>query len=111
MLNKNNKENLIKIIQKNPDLPIVFSVNNEYIAYDYGSSIMYDFWCNVGEVWELDEEIIFDDKDYVLEYYQDILCDDDKYKDLSDEEFGKAIEEYVENNIRHYAAIIIDVAA
>ena len=111
MSTKNNKEELIKLIQENPDLPIVFSINNEYIAYDYGSSVMYDFWCDVGEIWDLGDEMVFDDKDYVLEYYQDMLYDDDKYKDLSDEEYEKAVAEYVENNVKHYTAIIISVSA
>ena len=37
------------------------------------------------------------------------LADEDEYKNLSDEEYEKAIKKYIEDNIRHYKAIVISV--
>ena len=51
----------------------------------------------------------FDDIIDVTEAYEDKFCDDDKYKDMSNEEFDKAIQDYIEKNVRHYKAIIISV--
>ena len=40
---KNNKENLIKLMQENPDLPVVFMVYTEYIDIDYSTVLLKDF--------------------------------------------------------------------
>lgn len=105
---RNDKEKLIELVKENPSLPLVFMVSNDEIAWDYGSTVYEDFWCDISEVYVLDEEYS-DDKDYVIDKYRDLLCDDDKFKDLTDEEYDKAIEKYVDENITHYEAIVVNV--
>lgn len=105
---KNDKKELVKLIKQNTELPLVFMVSNDEIALDYGSTVYQDFYCHVSEVYVLDEEWS-DDFDYVVDKYSDNLCDDDKYKDMTDDEFENAIKEYVEENVEHYKAIIVYV--
>lgn len=45
----------------------------------------------------------------MLEYYGDYFADEEEYKDLSDEEYDKVIEDYVDNNVEHYKAIVVSV--
>ena len=113
MAEKNNKQELIKLIQENPSLPVVFFVNNDMVAYDYGSTFMEDF--------RADKEVIYkyerfgdlgysDDKEEVIEYYCDYFADEEKYRDLSQEEYEKVMENWVNQNIEHYEAIVIYVS-
>lgn len=101
-------EELRKMIQENPDLPLVFYVVNDEIAYDYGITVFEGCTCKVGTIY-IDDERSYDDLDDIKDEYKDILCDDDNFVDLSDKEFDKAVEDYVNENVRHYKAIIIMV--
>lgn len=105
---KNDKNKLVELIKENPDLPLVFMVSNDEIAWDYGSTVYEDFYCYVSEVYVLDEEWS-DDLEYVVDTYSDKLCDEDEYKDMTDEEFEKAIRQYVDKNVEHYKAIVLNV--
>ncbi len=105
---KNDKNELIKLVKENPDLPLVFMVDNDQIAWDYGATVYQDFWCYVSEVYVLEEEWS-DDFDYVVEKFSNDLCDDEKYKDMTDEEFNKAMQDYVNENVEHYKAIVVNV--
>lgn len=109
---KNNKEELVKLIQENPNLPLVFMVNNDEIAGDYGSTVMEEFTAYKSEVYKYERwgNLCFsDDKSEVEEYYADELCEQEGFKNLFNEEFDKAIENYVDENIEHYEAIVINV--
>ena len=99
---------LRKLIQENPDLPLVFYVSNDEICYDYGTTVFEGSSSRIGTVY-IDDERTYDDLDDIIDEYRDYLCDDDNFKDLSDEEFDKAVKEYVLENTRHYKAIIIRV--
>lgn len=104
-------DKLINLIKENPDLPLVFYVYGGDLLYDFTSTVFED--CNfyrIGTVYFPDDmDMAFDDIIDVTEAYKDIFCDDDKYKDMSNEEFDKAIQDYIEKNVRHYKAIIISV--
>ena len=104
-------DKLINLIKENPDLPLVFYVYGSDLLYDFTSTVFED--CNFCRIWTVyfpdDMDRAFDDIIDVTEAYKDIFCDDDKYKDMSNEEFDKAIQDYIEKNVRHYKAIIISV--
>lgn len=107
---KNNKEELIKLIQDNPKLPIVFMMSNDEVAGDYGYTVMEEFTAYKSEIYKYERwgDLVFsDDKDEVVEYYADELAEEEKYKDLYEEKYTEAIEEYVEQNVEHYEAIVI----
>ena len=113
MIEANNKNDLIKLVQENSELPLVFIVSNDEIATDYGSTVYEKFRAYKSEVYKYEQwgdTIWTDDRDDVFEYYADKLCDEDKYKDLYNEDFDKAINEYIDEHIEHYEAIVIYVS-
>lgn len=109
---KNNREELIKLIQENPKLPLVFLVNNDEIAGDYGSTVMEEFRAYKSEVYKYERwgDLCFsDDESEVEEYYVDEFADDEKYEKLSQEEYENEIKKYIKENVEHYEAIVINV--
>lgn len=101
-------EELRRLIEKNPDLPLVFIVPTDYLDDTYNSVAFQNSSCYVSEVYSYDENLS-DDKRDVIDDYRDILAEDDEYVYLSGEEFDKAVEDYVDNNIEHYKAIVVSV--
>lgn len=54
--------------------------------------------------------MVYDDIRDIIEIYRYKLEDNDEYKDLPDEEYEKAVKEYVEQHIEHYDAIVVSIA-
>lgn len=107
-MSKDNQE-LRKLIEENPELPLVFCVSNDNLYYDdYSMTVFEGCYCKVEEIYT-DEERYYNDSDEILDDYKDKLCDNEEYKDLSDDEFEEAVEKYIDENIRHYKAIVIYV--
>lgn len=104
---KDNEE-LRKLIESNPDLPLVFLVNSENVFGDYYYTVFQYSKCYVSEVY-FDDEHYTDDVEDMIDDYRDRLADEEEYKDLSEDEFDKAVEKYVNENIEHYKAIVISV--
>lgn len=110
MKNINNKEELAKLIQENPELPLVFMISNDEVAGDYGSTVYEKFIAYKSEVYKYEYfgDLIFtDDKYDVFEYYANELADNEEYKKLQKEEYDKAIDKYVDEKVEHYEAIVI----
>lgn len=113
MINKNNKEELLKLIKENSDLPLVFMMSNDEVAGDYGCTVMEEFRAYKSEVYKYERwgDLVFsDDKEEVVEHYMDAFADEEKYIDLSQEEYEEIIKNYVNQNIEHYEAIILYVS-
>lgn len=113
MINRDDKQALIEILEQNPDLPVIFFVNNQEIAADYGSTIMNSFTSYISEVYTYDyygDTISTDDYYYVVDYYRDILADNEDFVDLLDPEYDDAVKEYVDTEVEHYKAIIISIS-
>lgn len=107
-----NKEELVKLIQKNPNLRLVFMMSNDEVAGDYGYTAMEDFRAYISDVYKYERwgDLVFsDDKDEVIEYYAEERAENEEYKDLLEEKYTEAIEEYVDKNVEHYKAIVIYV--
>lgn len=104
---KDNEE-LRKLIESNPDLPLVFIVPTENIDYDYTSCVFQYSNCYVSEVY-FDDEHYTDDVEDMIDDYRDRLADEEEYKDLSDDEYDKAVKKYVDENIEHYKAIVVNI--
>lgn len=107
MLARDN-EKLRKLIAENPELPLVFYVSNDEICWDYSSTVFEGCYCKVDTIY-IDDDRTYDDFDDILDEYRDYLCEEEQYKDLSDEEYDKVVEKYINENVRHYKAIIIEV--
>ena len=107
MENKQTKE-LLKLIQENPELPLVFMVDGELSAdpYEYRYTFVESYSAEVETIW------IYRDTYYnhivdVTEAVEEGLMNEEGYENLSDEEFDKAVEKYIEENVEHYKAIVI----
>ena len=86
---------LRKAIAENPELPIVVMVGRDAACDEYGYT-----YCEVVKA-EVDEildchtpwsEEIYNDRIEFEEDMADYLCEEDRYKKMSDEEFDKALE-------------------
>lgn len=91
----NNGKELLKLVQENPDLPIVPMVDGEvccgegmYWQGSFGSADINEWVCVNERFYTRDEQ------DEIEDELSDILCDD--YPDMPDEEFFKMIHEKVE---------------
>lgn len=107
---KNNKEELVKLIQENPELPLVFMISNDEVAGDYGSTVYEEFTAYKSEVYRYERfgDLVFsDDRDEIVEYYSEELAEKEEYKNLIEEKYTEAIEKYVDENIEFYEAIVI----
>lgn len=106
----NSKEDLNKLIQDNFNLPLVFMVDNSEMCVEYGYSIYKDWRCCISEIYCIEngyEKLFYDDIDEVQEIFENEMCDEDEYKDLSDEDFKRKVKTYIEENIEHYKAIVV----
>lgn len=109
----NNKEELIKLIQENPKLPFVFMVNNDEIADGYGCTVMENFKVYISEIYEYEaygDKVFTDDLYDIRDYYYCAFADNEEYKDLFNEEYEKAINDWIDENIVHYKAIVLYVS-
>lgn len=86
---------LRKLIIENPDLPLITFCGEE--SWD-GENAYTQAYCAKGEIQELTlYDNVWMDEDQYEEKLSDDLCDEDEYKDLSDEEYNKMIAEKVAN--------------
>ena len=89
--------NLLELIKHNPDLPIIVCSYNGDANYDYDSTVYFDLSAYVEELTLYDDEVWLDYDD-VEDRIRDIFADEDKYINLSDEEFDKVVEDYIKEN-------------
>lgn len=91
------KNKLLELIKNNPDLPVIVCSYNGDANYDYDSTIYFDLSVYIEELTFYNEEVWLDYDD-VEDRVRDNLACDDKYVDLSDDEFDKAVEDYIKEN-------------
>ena len=87
-------------------------MSNDEVAGDYGCTVMEDFKAYISNVYKYKRwgDLVFsDDKDEVVEYYEEEMAEKGEYENLFEEKYTEAIEEYVDKNIEHYKAIVIYV--
>ena len=105
MENKETKE-LLKLIQENQDLPVVFIVYGEDLAdeYEYRYTLIENYGASVKTIWKYQDRYYDHIVDITEAVENDLI---DQYEDLDDEEFDKVVEKYIEENVEHYKAIVI----
>lgn len=105
MENEQTKE-LLKLIQENPDLPVVFMVDGSEIAdeYEYRYTFVENYGASVETIWVYRNHYYGQKIDITEAVENDLF---DQYEDLPDEEFDKVVEKYIEENVEHYKAIVI----
>ena len=101
-----NTEKLTNILTHNPNLPVVFFTSGEDLD-EYYYTFRTEWRVEIGTVWQIDD-VVYDSKEDAIERMSEILSSEkyEEYKDLSDEEYAKIVEEEVEV-LPHYDAIII----
>lgn len=104
---KDNEE-LRKLIESNPDLPLVFIVPTENINCDYTSQVFQKSSCYVSDVYFY-EEFYTDDKIDMEEYIRNMLDNTPLSYGMDDETFDKLVEDYIETEVESYKAIVISV--
>lgn len=90
-------DGLRKLILENPDLPIVFLAGDSANSGDYGWTYCESVKWYVETILDCDfydvGDSVITDEDSLEERLSDLFCDKPEYKDMSDEEFDKAIQE------------------
>ena len=101
------KEELIKIIQENKDLDIVVMASTDDLTDEYGSLLMENLRVEVIDIYNSpQEEIIYFDKDDVIEELQNYFADNEEYMNMSDEEYEKMCEEKAKDYFYKRAIVI-----
>lgn len=105
MENEQTKE-LLKLIQENPDLPVVFMVDGSVVfdPYEYRYTFVESYGASVETIWKYQDGYYDHIADITVEVENDLF---DQYEDLDDEEFNKVVEKYIDENVEHYKAIVI----
>ena len=102
-----NKEELIKVIQENKDLDIVVMASTDELSDEYGSLLMENLRVEVTDIYNSpQEEIIYFDKDDVIEELQNYFADNEEYMNMSDEEYEKICEEKAKDYFYKRAIVI-----
>lgn len=100
-------EKLIKIIQENPDLDIVVMASTDEFTDEYGSILMEKLNIEVTDIYNSPrDEIIYFDKDDVVDELRDFLANDEEYIDMSDDEYDKVCEEKAKDYFYKRAIVI-----
>lgn len=98
---------LRKLIIGNPDLPLLFFVGDDAYSDDgYQYSMAYASNAEIQEL-TLYSDVWMDKEDYA-EKLSDDLCDEEEYKDMTDDEYDAMIEQKV-NETEFVKSIVIYV--
>ena len=105
-------DELKKLITDHPDYPIVFLCDSEVIADDdYNSWYAPCLSFYIGELLDCEQTIddtkVYTDRDDFEEDIVNILCDDDRYTNASDEEFDKAVAEVMKEYEQYWKPVIV----
>jgi hypothetical protein len=89
-------EELRKLIMENPDLPIAVLVGEDVCDTGFYWTYVPDISCHIGEYLDCEDyekfsEYVITDRDDFEERLQDIMADQDEYKDMSDDDFENAV--------------------
>lgn len=95
------RNKLFKLMEENPDLPIVFCCSSDEIDNGYSWMFYESFSADICDIYKTDDRI-FDCNVDITEYYEDLY--ENEFENLSKEEFNKRIKELVDNT-PHYTAI------
>lgn len=86
---------LRKLIAENPELPIVVLVGREAACDEYGYTYCHCVSCRIDEILDCEvpynNELVESDRENFEEMMADWLCDQDGFKDMTDEEFEIAL--------------------
>lgn len=97
---------LLEIINSNPDLPIVYFVNQDDCEYSW--TLMEYSKVEITNIIYIDNKV-YSDKDDALDDLANIYADDEETKSMSDREYNDYIEEIFNRDAIVYKAIVVYV--
>jgi len=86
----NNTQKFIKLVQENPELPVVPMVDYEVVADGYGYWLGKFGFCEIGEYTCYNDRFYDDKVSFSEDYYNDTY-DDGRYDGLTDDEIDELI--------------------
>lgn len=102
---------LRKAIAENPDLPIVVMVGSDAACSDYYYTYCDVVKAEVGEILDCytpwSDEAVYNNRNDFEENLTDYLYENPKYKNISDEEFKKVLEEEKAKYESYWTKVII----
>ena len=111
LTNEEQNKELLKLVEENPTLPLVFFSFCEDVCSDYSYTFMKSRRIAKGVIYESDiNDIIYTSKDDYVEELCDYFADDVRYSNLTDAEYEKEMQKEADK-VPHYEAIIIYIGA
>lgn len=107
LTNEEQNKELLKLVEQNPTLPLVFFAASEDICDDYSYTFMKSRNVEKGTIYESDiNDCIYTSKDEYVEELCDYFVDDVRYSNLTDAEYEKEMQKEADK-VPHYEAIIV----
>lgn len=97
---------LLEIINSNPDLPIVYFVNQDECEYSW--TLMEYSKAEVADIIYIDNKV-YSDKDDALDDLANTYANSEETKSMSDKEYNDYIEEIFNRDATVYKAIVVYV--
>lgn len=97
---------LRNMILENPELPLLIFVGEDAWSGEYSYESVSDVRTGIQTLTLYDNHWL--DEDDYIDKLRDDLCDEPKYKDLSDDEYGKIIDDRVKDT-EFVTAIVVNV--
>ena len=97
---------LLEIINSNPDLPIVYFVNQDDCEYSW--TLMEYSKVEVTDIIYIDNKV-YSDKDEALDDLANTYANDEETKNMSDKEYNDYIEDVFNRDAIVYKAIVVYV--
>ena len=104
-------DELKKLIAEHPDYPIIVMVANEVVADDF-----YGWWYapslsfSIGEILDCEQEVnderTYTDRDEFEEDMVDMLCNQQKYDEFTDEDFNEVVQEELKKYDPYWKKVI-----
>lgn len=111
LTNEEQNKKLLKLVEENPTLPLVFFVCSKDVCDDYYYTFMKSSRVELGTIYESDiNDRIYTDKDDYVEDLCDYFSDDIRYSSLNDEEYEKEMQKEADK-VPHYDAIIVYIGS
>lgn len=100
-------EELIKLVKDNPNLDIVVMANTQDFTDEYGWILLEKLKIEIADIYKSpDFETLYFDKVEIVEELREYFADEEKYKNMSDDEYDKMCEEKAKDYF-HKKAIVI----
>lgn len=111
LTNEEKNIELLKLVEQNPTLPLVFFAASEDICDEYSYTFMKSRSVAKGTIYESDiNDCIYTSKDEYVEELCDYFADDVRYSNLTDEGYEKEMQKEADK-VPHYEAIIVYIGS